>query len=256
MPPISSPLVSVSPLLWLVVVLELVARLRATLRNIKFRVVLDSTSSTRLVRLNTARKLCHHRSVTGPPPTHNRRNAVRTARSGNNGKSPRNLANREVQTQIQTSLFLCYHNTSRMTPFIQSEVVVTDAEDDDSYERPRSVRPIVPRTGQLLIRHLRNTLAQFVRLHPSGNVRPKIGQTCLIMRGKAGVDEGQVGIVSDTTASMVWVTFLSDHQGKQSSKLKRPSSLIMLDSRSIVSQDRDGTRWIRPREPSESCSMI
>jgi hypothetical protein len=143
-----------------------------------------------------------------------------------------------------------------MTPFIQNEVVVTDAEDDDSYERPRSVRPIVPRTGQLLIRHLRDTLAQFVRLRPSGNVRPKIGQTCLIMKGKAGVDEGQVGIVSDTTASMVWVTFLSDQHGKQRSKLKRPSSLIMLDSKLIVVQDRDGTRWIRPQEPSEIFSVI
>jgi hypothetical protein len=159
------------------------------------------------------------------------------------------------KTQSQTSLFQVYLVTSKMTPFVHSEVVVTDVEDDDSYERPRCTGPVVPRTGQLLIRHLRSTLAQFVRLRPNGNVRPKIGQTCLIMRGKAGVDEGQVGIISDTTAAMVWVTFLSDQRGKQSSKLKRPSSLMMLDPSLMVVQERDGTQWIRPREPTIAGDM-
>lgn len=142
-----------------------------------------------------------------------------------------------------------------MTPFIQNDVVVTDSEDDGSCELPRYIGPLIPRTGQLLIRHLRSTLARFIRFRPSGDIRPSIGQTCLIMRGKAGVDEGQVGIISDTTAAMVWVTFLSDQHGKQSSKLKRPSSLIMLDPSLIVVQDPDGTRWIRPCESMDNCVL-
>jgi hypothetical protein len=68
------------------------------------------------------------------------------------------------------------------------------------------------------------------------------------MKGKPGKDEGQVGIVSDTTAAMVWVTYVQDATGKQTSCLKRPSSLVMLDPGVVASQDRNGTVWIRPVE--------
>lgn len=55
-----------------------------------------------------------------------------------------------------------------------------------------------------------------------------------------------MGIVSDTTAAMVRVAYVQDRHGRQVSKLKRPSSCIMLDPSVTVSQDANGTVWIIP----------
>ena len=65
------------------------------------------------------------------------------------------------------------------------------------------------------------------------------------MKGKAGDDEGQVGIISDRTAAMVHVTDASDRHGGRTKKLKRPSSLIMLDQNVTLVQEKDGTVWVR-----------
>ena len=136
--------------------------------------------------------------------------------------------------------------TINMTPFVHSNPWVSDTEEDNPLPSPRSRKPLIPRTGNLLIRETRRLWSQISRLRPTGNTVPAIGQACLIIKGKAGVDQGQVGIISDTTASMVWVTYLQDHHGQQVSKLKRPSSLIMLDPGVSVAQDAQGTIWIRP----------
>jgi hypothetical protein len=62
------------------------------------------------------------------------------------------------------------------------------------------------------------------------------------MKGKTGCDEGQMGIVSDRTLSiMVQVTYTKDWHGRQMSKLKCPSLLIMVDSRLMLVQEKDGT---------------
>jgi hypothetical protein len=131
-----------------------------------------------------------------------------------------------------------------MTPSVRHEITVTDDEDDGSWKGHRQREPRVIKTGSFLVRQLKASLAQLLRFRPTGNVLPPIGQRCLILRGKAGYDEGQVGVVSDSTAAMVWVTF-RDPLGKHTSiKLKRPSSLMMLDPTIIISQEPNGTLWI------------
>ena len=61
-----------------------------------------------------------------------------------------------------------------------------------------------------------------------------------------GVDEGQIGVVSNVTPAMAWVTYPKDQSGGVAMKLKRPGSLIMLDPMVTVSQDVHGTMWIHP----------
>jgi hypothetical protein len=81
---------------------------------------------------------------------------------------------------------------------------------------------------------------------PRGNNRPKVGQMCLVMTGETGNDEGQMAVVSDRTTSMVRITYMCNPHGLIKSKLKRPSSLVMLDPAVTLVQDDDGTMWIRP----------
>jgi hypothetical protein len=97
-----------------------------------------------------------------------------------------------------------------------------------------------------LINHIKQLTKRLFQAPPRGNVRPKLGQMCLIMTGETGRDEGQMGIISDQTPCMVRVTYVCDQYGKQRTKLKRPSSLVMLDPRVTMSQDANGTVWIRP----------
>ncbi len=81
---------------------------------------------------------------------------------------------------------------------------------------------------------------------PRGNKRPKLGQMCLVMKGETGCDEGQMVIVSERTTAMVRVTYVRNKHGLTKTKLKRPSSLIMLDPGVTLIQENDGTMWIRP----------
>ena len=81
---------------------------------------------------------------------------------------------------------------------------------------------------------------------PRGNKQPKLGQMCLVMKGEAGGDEGQMALVSERTPAMVRVTYVCNKHGLTKTKLKRPSSLVMLDPGVTLVQDNDGTMWIRP----------
>jgi hypothetical protein len=140
----------------------------------------------------------------------------------------------------------------KMSPSLHQEIWVSDVESIDSDNTPRQSRGLIPQTGTLLVRHLKHLSDRLVKCKPRGNRLPKLGQLCLIMKGKAGCDEGQMGIVSDRTAAMVHVTYASDRRGGQTSKLKRPSSLIMLDPSLTVIQEKDGAIWIRPIDTVES----
>jgi hypothetical protein len=135
---------------------------------------------------------------------------------------------------------------TKMSPGPQSEVWVTDSEDEIEHCVTVPARVLRPQTGTLLIRQLKHLSDRLFKSRPRGNARPKLGQMCLIMKGKAGCDEGQLGIVSDRTSAMVRVTYAKDRHGEQTSKLKRPSSLIMVDSRLTLIQEKDGTIWLRP----------
>jgi hypothetical protein len=81
---------------------------------------------------------------------------------------------------------------------------------------------------------------------PRGNKQPKLGQMCLVMKGEAGGDEGQMALVSERTPAMVRVTYVCNKHGLTKTKLKHPSSLVMLDPGVTLVQDNDGTMWIRP----------
>ena len=93
------------------------------------------------------------------------------------------------------------------------------------------------------IKHVSKRLFQAL---PCGNKQPKLGQMCLIMKGKVGCDEGQMAIVSERTPVMVRVTYVCNQRGMTRTKLKQPSSLIMLDPNVTLVQEKDGTMWIRP----------
>jgi hypothetical protein len=95
-----------------------------------------------------------------------------------------------------------------------------------------------------------NRLGRFARhlfrARPRGNKQPEVGQFCLIIKGEIGNDEGQMGIISEQTAVMVRVTYMCKKKEGIATKLKRPSSLVMLDPSVTVVQEKDGTLWIRP----------
>jgi hypothetical protein len=80
---------------------------------------------------------------------------------------------------------------------------------------------------------------------------PRIGEQCLVMKGKAGDDEGQVGVVTDRKRCMVEIAFQGP-KGDIRRKLKRPGTLIFLKKGVTVKQDRNGTMWVQPeRKRSE-----
>jgi hypothetical protein len=93
---------------------------------------------------------------------------------------------------------------------------------------------------------IKRVAARLFHALPRGNSRPKLGQMCLVMTGETGNDEGQMAVVSDRTTSMVRITYMCNSHGLIKSKLKRPSSLIMLDPAVTLVQDNVGTMWIRP----------
>jgi hypothetical protein len=170
-----------------------------------------------------------------------------------NGSSGESLANRAAQNQRSPlSHFFRMVEMKQMTPFAHPENVVSDSEDEDTTWKTR--KALIPQTGTLLIRHLGHALRKLTRFRPIGNAVPQLGQACLIVKGKAGKDEGQVGIVSDTTTAMVWVTYVQEKTGRRIACLKRPSSLVMLDPGVVAKQDKNGTLWIMPVEEVASHS--
>jgi len=132
-----------------------------------------------------------------------------------------------------------------MTPFQRADLIVSESDDEVSKPRPR-IQARVSQAWRRLRQQSSPGVRKWNRLRPCGNVVPQVGQACLIWKGKTGVDEGQVGVISEATPAMAWVTYPSDGEGGLAMKLKRPGSLIMLDPMITVSQDIHGTLWIRP----------
>ena len=136
-----------------------------------------------------------------------------------------------------------------MTPHVSQSRMVSDSEEDtdEHHQLSGNHRQRPPRltTGNLLTRHLRETYSQLTQVGQHGNVLPALGQQCLIIKGKVGVDEGQMGIIVDQTAAMVEVSFIKDNTGQRVSKLKRPSSLILLETGLTVVQEKNGTVWVQ-----------
>ena len=78
-----------------------------------------------------------------------------------------------------------------------------------------------------------------------GDIKPSVGQICLVMKGKVGEDEGQMAVITGTRKVMVEIAWKSDAAGRHRRKLKQPQSLVMLEEGLVVQRASDGSVWIR-----------
>jgi hypothetical protein len=136
-----------------------------------------------------------------------------------------------------------------MTPHLNLEdrlVSDDDTEEENSLARRNEKKQKDPcPEKRKFSRRWREKLALLTRVGTRGNTRPQIGQMCLTMVGKINEDVGQIGVITSCTPSMVAVTSLRAVGNVTTTRLKRPSSLILLETGLIVVQELDGSVWIR-----------
>jgi hypothetical protein len=85
---------------------------------------------------------------------------------------------------------------------------------------------------------------RMTRIGKAGNELPAMGQVCLILRGVEGRDLGQQAVVTARTRARVRVAY-QEQNGRQGSKLKHPSSLILLENGLEMAQDEQGFVWVK-----------
>jgi hypothetical protein len=117
-----------------------------------------------------------------------------------------------------------------------------DCTSKDEKTLPSNIGSSAPVTKRSRWREL---LGQLTRTTVRGNVQPQIGQTCLIMTGVAGQDAGQMCIVTGTSKVMVEVALLHKDGTRVITKSKQPRSLVFLDPGLIITQDENGSVWVR-----------
>jgi hypothetical protein len=184
---------------------------------------------------------------------HHRTN--RRVRSGSRGARQTRLARktrqtgrgfkRERQTPQNTGHILCRKMTRHE---IHASAWVSDEESNDEKSGPTTVVPPRPwKVGgcKAMSRQWRKILCKLTRTQARGNVQPQIGQTCLIVKGTAGQDEGQMGIVTNVTRVRVDVTFIPKSGVGTVTKSKQPSSLIFLATGLTIVQDEYGSVWVK-----------
>jgi hypothetical protein len=202
------------------------------------------------MRLNASGIPCHHRSGTEEHHRTNRR--VRT--SGSREARQTRLARRNRQTgelsqrEKANSLRTQFTNCAEMTRHqMHTTGWVLDDESHVQEPCPQTVVPLPPwrdGKGKTLSRQWRKCLQRLTRTQTRGNIQPQIGQACLIMKGIAGQDEGQMGIVTSVTRVRVDVTFIPKNGKGTITKSKQPSSLILLANGLTLVQDDFGTVWV------------
>jgi hypothetical protein len=85
---------------------------------------------------------------------------------------------------------------------------------------------------------------RLVRVRKAGNSLPEVGQGCLVLRGDELKDVGQEAIVTKQTAARVHIAY-RDRNGRQATRVKHPSSLVLLEDGLHVCQDAHGCIWIK-----------
>jgi hypothetical protein len=95
---------------------------------------------------------------------------------------------------------------------------------------------------------LRKGVRHMTRMEPRGNQLPDIGAHCVIVVGNAKQEVGQLAQITEQKAQMVQVQYRGARNRRLESKLKRPSSLIMLEKGLTMRQDEYGTVWICSEE--------
>jgi hypothetical protein len=130
-----------------------------------------------------------------------------------------------------------------LTPRQRAEVGIVSEEeldDDGIVERPK--HGYEPRSWRNWLQWLTQTGASRKKL-------PPVGQFCLILKGDADKNMGQMGIVLRQTKCMVAIVWKDAKNGRVQEKLKQPDSLIQLEDGLRVVQDADGMLWVvRQRE--------
>jgi hypothetical protein len=97
----------------------------------------------------------------------------------------------------------------------------------------------------------RRAMLGLPRMQLRSETLPRIGQQCLVLTGKAGYDEGQVAMIAQQKRCMVEIAFVGP-KGDIRRKLKRPSTLLFLGKGVTVTQEQDGTMWVRAKGQKES----
>jgi hypothetical protein len=87
---------------------------------------------------------------------------------------------------------------------------------------------------------LRKGVHYLMHMEPQGNVLPEVGTRCIVMAGNAGQDCGQMAKVTDQKIQMVGIKYRESNRRRLEYKVKRPSSLIMLEIGLTVKQDIHG----------------
>ncbi len=83
-----------------------------------------------------------------------------------------------------------------------------------------------------------------VRIGKAGDELPEVGQVCLVLRGDERKDVGQECVVTKQSAARVHVSF-RDANGRQATRLKHPTPLVLLEDGLHLVQDARGCVWVK-----------
>jgi hypothetical protein len=135
-----------------------------------------------------------------------------------------------------------------MTPTPKETSWVTDEETDESSIDVENEAAEEQTRTQVRVAwqdRLRRGVRYIRRMRPRGNAMPAVGTHCIVIVGDAKQDLGQMAQVSSRKSKMVEIKYRGKQDRRMDYKMKRPSSLIMLEEGLVLQQDVDGTVWIR-----------
>jgi hypothetical protein len=135
-----------------------------------------------------------------------------------------------------------------MTPTPKETSWVTDEETEESVNDGEMGTPEELSTTHIRIawqERLRRGVRYIQRMRPRGNAMPAVGTHCIVIVGDARQDLGQMAQVSSRKSKMVEIKYRGKQDRRLDHKMKRPSSLIMLEEGLVLQQDTDGTVWVR-----------
>ena len=134
-----------------------------------------------------------------------------------------------------------------MSPIPREMYVVTDEETDgasESISEEREEEHDKVRIRTAWQEGLRKGVRHLMRVEPRGNVLPEVGTRCVVMVGNAQQDFGQMAEIVDQKSQMVGIQYRGAKNRRLEYKMKRPSSLMMLEEGLTVRQDIHGTVWV------------
>jgi hypothetical protein len=124
---------------------------------------------------------------------------------------------------------------------------VTDDEEEETDSETESKKNRTDKREERSPGWWRLVLQGLPRLKIRSEKQWRIGERCLVMTGKAGLDEGQVAVITERKPCMVEIAFRGP-DGNIRRKSKRAGSLIGLRPGVRVVQDADGSIWVQPEK--------